>query len=87
MLIGNKANLAHRRVVTVAEAESFAKHHHIQYMETSAKMGANIREAFVKVTAAILGKKTGAPIDSGVRETPLLVAGPNAPPTDNGRCC
>jgi small GTP-binding protein len=86
MLVGNKADLAHRRVVTVAEAESFAKHHHIQYMETSAKMGANIREAFVKVTAAILGKKPGAAIDAGVRDPPILVTGTNATQQDKV-CC
>jgi small GTP-binding protein len=78
-LIGNKADLASRRVVTVAEAERFAGHHHIMYMETSAKLGANIREAFVKVTAAILGKKSGqAPPTPTANQSPLL---PTAPPT------
>jgi Ras-related protein Rab-8A len=86
LLVGNKADLAQRRVVTVAETESFAKHHHIQYMETSAKMGANIREAFVKVTAAILGRKPGAAIDAGARETPVLVTGTNTQPEEK-TCC
>ena len=51
-LIGNKADMSHRRVVSVAEAEQFASRHHIKYLETSAKLGANVRECFVQVTAA-----------------------------------
>jgi small GTP-binding protein len=55
-LIGNKSDLAGQRVVSVAEAEKFGNHHHLQYLETSAKMAANVREAFVQVAATIIGR-------------------------------
>jgi hypothetical protein len=42
-----------RAVVTVAEAEQFAEHHHLKYLETSAASGINVREAFVKAATEI----------------------------------
>jgi small GTP-binding protein len=89
LLIANKADLASRRVVTVAEAERFAAHHRIMYMETSAKLGANVREAFVKVTAAILGKKPGqAPPSQVAKQSPLLAtAMPTGAEPESKSCC
>jgi small GTP-binding protein len=63
-LIGNKSDLNAQRVVSAAEAEQFATQHHLQYLETSAKMAANVREAFVKVATAILAKG-GKPTTAG----------------------
>lgn len=47
MLIGNKADLADQRDVSYEEAEAFAKEHGLLFLETSAKTGANIEEAFI----------------------------------------
>ena len=60
-MIGNKADLADQRQVTLAEAEGFAEHQQLQYLETSAKGGDNVKEAFVRTAAQILnrGIKTG----------------------------
>ena len=62
MLVANKADLedAGRRVVTREEGEQLAKEHNIQYIETSAKTGLNVEEAFVSVSEKILEK-----IDTG----------------------
>jgi GTPase SAR1 family protein len=38
-LIGNDADLMGRRLITLAEAEAFASHHKLQYLETSARLG------------------------------------------------
>jgi uncharacterized MAPEG superfamily protein len=84
VLIANKADLAARRVVTPSEAEEFASLNHILYMETSAKAGQNIREAFVRVAAAILGKKIVGG-GSGTSSGPLL-QGADAP-TEKPPCC
>jgi small GTP-binding protein len=70
-LIGNKSDLTEERVVSVSEAESFAEHHRIQYLETSAKMGANVGEAFVRVAALILQKGI-RPADPAATPDPLL---------------
>ena len=60
-MIGNKADLAEQRQVTLAEAEGFAEHQQIAYLEASAKGGDNVKEAFVRTAAQILNKgiKTG----------------------------
>jgi small GTP-binding protein len=55
-LIGNKSDLAARRVVTIVEAESFAKQHQMGYLEASAKVGENVKDAFVNVAAKIMNK-------------------------------
>ncbi|KAG9403701.1 hypothetical protein AC1031_005187 [Aphanomyces cochlioides] len=47
VLVGNKADAdASKRAVTSAEAQSFANAHHMMYVETSAKTGANVERAF-----------------------------------------
>ncbi|KAG6615756.1 Rab11 family GTPase [Phytophthora cinnamomi] len=53
-LIGNKCDLpADKRVVTAEEARQFAAAHHMAYVETSAKTGINVQEAFQGLIAAI----------------------------------
>jgi small GTP-binding protein len=54
--IGNKSDLGARRVVTIVEAESFAKHHQMRYLEASAKVGENVKDAFVSAAAKIMNK-------------------------------
>jgi small GTP-binding protein len=78
--IENKADMSHTRVVSVAEAEHFASRHHIKLLETSA----NIRECFVQVTVAIMGKKTGV-VSPARRDTPFITSTPA--PKEEGRCC
>jgi small GTP-binding protein len=61
ILIGNKADLHENRVVTLAEAEQFAEHHQLAFLETSALAGSNVREAFVRAATQIYrrGNKAG----------------------------
>ena len=47
-LIGNKLDLANEREVSFTEASDFATAHNMKYIETSAKEGDNINEAFVR---------------------------------------
>ncbi|KAJ8491114.1 hypothetical protein OPV22_012835 [Ensete ventricosum] len=53
MLIGNKCDLAHRRAVRTEEGEQFAEDHGLFFMETSARTGQNVEEAFINTAAAI----------------------------------
>ena len=50
MLVGNKYDLASEnpsiRAVSRDETERFAKQYNLNYMETSAKTGYNVRESF-----------------------------------------
>ena len=56
MLVGNKADMAAERKVSQEEAEAFAKAHELNYIETSAKTGDNIEEAFFKTGVSLLQK-------------------------------
>ncbi|RLN26007.1 hypothetical protein BBJ28_00015626 [Nothophytophthora sp. Chile5] len=53
-LIGNKCDLSEdARAVTTDEARQFAAAHHMAYIETSAKTGLNVQEAFHDLIEAI----------------------------------
>ena len=53
MLVGNKVDLEHRRVVSTEEGQKFAQDHGLIFIETSAKTAANVEEAFVGTATAI----------------------------------
>ena len=77
-MIGNKADLSENRVVTLSEAEQFAQHHQLNYLETSAMNGENVSEAFTKVATQIYRK--------GVKTTNQPGVKPVAAPQKKG-CC
>jgi small GTP-binding protein len=84
-LIGNKADLNDHRVVSVSEAEDFARHHHIKYIETSAKVGANVREVFMSVAATVVSRKT-SPTNPTFNQS-ALISGGDVGPTEKKECC
>jgi len=53
MLVGNKYDLAEKRAVTFEEGEGKAKEHDLMFIETSAKLGHNIKALFRKVASAL----------------------------------
>ena len=67
-LIGNKSDLGSSRVVTLSEAEQYATQQHMSYLETSAKGGDNVREAFIRVAGQILSKGLKAPVNNQPKE-------------------
>ncbi len=50
ILVGNKADLDHKRTVSNEEGKHFAKVHQMEYIETSAKDSSNIDCLFVNTT-------------------------------------
>lgn len=71
LLVGNKADLGERKI-TSEEAMEFATKNKISYIETSAKLGVNINEAFNEITKQIYAKVADGKLDimkesSGVR--------------------
>ncbi|EAX94967.1 guanine nucleotide regulatory protein, putative [Trichomonas vaginalis G3] len=52
-LIGNKLDLSSSRAITTSEATSFANTHHLLYLETSARGGDNVQEAFARATKSV----------------------------------
>ena len=56
MLVGNKTDLAAERTVSQEEAQKFAETQELNYIETSAKTGENVEEAFLKTGTSLLAK-------------------------------
>jgi len=63
MLVGNKTDLAEKRMVSIEEGEQAAKNFDVMFVETSAKAGYNIKALFRKVASALPGMGS-APIQS-----------------------
>lgn len=56
ILIGNKADLEEDRQIVESEASAYAQRYNMQYLETSAKNGSNVAEAFVRLGSQVLRK-------------------------------
>ena len=53
MLIGNKNDLEHRRMVSTAEGKAFADANGLIFLETSAKTAYNVEQAFINTAEKI----------------------------------
>lgn len=72
ILVGNKADLEESREVTVEEAQRFADENNLLFVETSAKNGTNVENAFVntakKIHEKVLsGILSPSDVESGVQ--------------------
>lgn len=56
LLVGNKRDLEEAREITTLEASNFAQENDLIFLETSAKTGDNVEEAFLKCSKTILAK-------------------------------
>ncbi|XP_053671256.1 ras-related protein Rab-4B [Anopheles nili] len=56
LLVGNKKDLEEEREVTFLEGSNFAQENELIFLETSAKTGENVEEAFLKCSKTILAK-------------------------------
>jgi small GTP-binding protein len=70
LLIGNKADLADGRQITEAQAAAFAQRHGLDYLETSAKNGDNVAEAFVRLSKTVTDKVKKGEIVASVQSKP-----------------
>lgn len=64
VLVGNKTDLSDRRQVTQEEGEEKAKENNVMFMETSAKVGNNIKQLFKQLAQALPGQDEAAPADT-----------------------
>ncbi len=55
VLVGNKTDLNDKREVTTAQGEEEAKKHNLMFIETSAKVGHNVKPLFKKIAVALPG--------------------------------
>mmetsp|Transcript_82996 Transcript_82996/g.230521 ORF Transcript_82996/g.230521 Transcript_82996/m.230521 type:complete len:212 (-) Transcript_82996:35-670(-) len=64
VLVGNKTDLNDRRQVSVEEGEEKAKENGVMFIETSAKMGHNIKQLFRQLAQALPGQEEPANNDA-----------------------
>ena len=55
MVIGHKFDMEGDRKVSTREGKQFADFHGLKFMETSAKTGKNVEEAFLAITRDVYG--------------------------------
>ena len=55
VLVGNKTDLNDKREVTTAQGEEEAKKHNLMFIETSAKVGHNVKNLFKRIAQALPG--------------------------------
>eukprot|EP01088_Endostelium_zonatum_P020189 TRINITY_DN72_c0_g2_i1.p1 TRINITY_DN72_c0_g2~~TRINITY_DN72_c0_g2_i1.p1 ORF type:complete len:203 (+),score=65.26 TRINITY_DN72_c0_g2_i1:164-772(+) len=86
LLIGNKADMASKRAVAVAEGDDFAKKNSMLFAEASAKQGEGVDTAVLALVKEIYDKKKVAAPASEPKATPLSLGAGQAPPKEKG-CC
>lgn len=55
MLVGNKTDLNDKREVTTQQGEEEAKKNNLMFVETSAKLGHNVKTLFKRIAQALPG--------------------------------
>lgn len=55
MLVGNKTDLGDKREVTTQQGEEEAKKNNLMFIETSAKVGHNVKQLFRRIAQALPG--------------------------------
>ncbi|MCJ1385332.1 Ras- protein Rab-6A [Xylographa soralifera] len=85
VLVGNKTDLGDKREVTQAMGEEEAKRCGALFVETSAKVGANVKGLFRKIAQALPGMEG----DSGRAESQMIDVNinPTKPETNDGCAC
>lgn len=63
MLVGNKADLKHKRLLSTEEGEAFARENGLMFLETSAKEAVNVEEVFVNTAKKIYEKIQNGELD------------------------
>ena len=71
VLTSSAAPGKHRRQVTTEEAEAWAREEGLLFVETSAKSGRNVEDAFVRAACDILGKIRQGVFDDNRVSPPL----------------
>mmetsp|Transcript_25240 Transcript_25240/g.43120 ORF Transcript_25240/g.43120 Transcript_25240/m.43120 type:complete len:103 (+) Transcript_25240:374-682(+) len=92
MLIGNKSDLSGQRDVQYDEAKKFSDENGLIFMETSAKTGENVEEAFLKTAGMIFQRVQEGSVDLSTgsatekTETVKKPGTATTPPPQEGGC-
>jgi small GTP-binding protein len=72
LLVGNKNDLVDDRSVSDTEAQEWAKRYSLEYLETSAKTGDHITDAFVRLGQGILRQHKQGQIEAVKPPAPII---------------
>jgi small GTP-binding protein len=90
MLVGNKTDVSDKRQVSVEQGEELAETLGVLFMETSAKMGFNVKPLFRKLATALPGAEVPAvPADTNLIDIKLNPQPPQSEggPSKSTGCC
>ncbi|KAL2634308.1 hypothetical protein R1flu_005787 [Riccia fluitans] len=85
LLVGNKSDLASKKVVDTQTAKAFADEIGIPFIETSAKNATNVDEAFMTMAAEIKNRMASQPAMTSTKPTTVQMKGQPLP--QSGGCC
>jgi Ras-related protein Rab-1A len=87
LLVGNKSDMADKKVVEYTVAKEYADGLSIPFLETSAKSAQNVEQAFLTMARQIkerMGTQTTA---TGGKSTVKIQPGQNLSGTSSSSCC
>lgn len=87
ILIGNKLDLQDDRQIVESEAQAFAQRYNLIYLETSAKNGNNVSEAFARLGTEILRRVKDGQITLPKPPAPTRIVEDDRPNQTNKQCC
>ncbi|CAG5162885.1 uncharacterized protein ALTATR162_LOCUS6309 [Alternaria atra] len=85
VLVGNKTDLNDKREVTTAQGEEEAKKNNLMFIETSAKVGHNVKALFKRIAQALPGMEGEG--QQGQSQMIDVNINPSQPPAENSCSC
>eukprot|EP00924_Labyrinthula_sp_SR-Ha-C_P010685 snap_masked-scaffold_49-processed-gene-1.49-mRNA-1 protein AED:0.39 eAED:0.39 QI:0/-1/0/1/-1/1/1/0/202 len=85
LLVGNKSDLADKKVISTETAKAFAEEHKLTLLETSAKNATNVEQAFLEMATQIKKRMAAQPLKNDGKTTGPLTDLPGQS-VDQG-CC
>ncbi|CAN9311437.1 unnamed protein product [Alternaria alternata] len=85
VLVGNKTDLNDKREVTTAQGEEEAKKNNLMFIETSAKVGHNVKALFKRIAQALPGMEGEG--QQGQSQMIDVNINPSQPPADSSCAC
>jgi Ras-related protein Rab-6A len=86
VLVGNKTDLNDKREVTTQQGEEEAKRNNLMFVETSAKLGHNVKTLFKRIAQALPGME-GTDAAAQASSQMIDVKTPAAPQPQEGCAC